>query len=196
MLKRSLLILISIFFVVACTPTETDTPAQSSDDTDVTVTEEASSDDTTENTDDTSTDDTADNTPTGISVTITGDAELSFDGGVALSNTQSDTAMQFSFIQDFQSTGTNITLTGVPYVDSMPTTLELGSENRAGETLTASFVDSRDDNFVAYSENVSGTLTIDTLDTTMTGVLSFTAEDTEGNSVTVEVTFDSISVPE
>lgn len=195
MLKHGLLLLISAFIISACAPTDTDTPAQSSDDTDIAVTEDTASDETT---DDTNTDDAevTDSEPTGINVTITGDSEMSFDDGVALSNVQSDTAMQFSFIQDFQSTGTNVTLTGVPYVDSMPATLELGSENRAGEILTASFVDSRDEEFIAYAENVSGTLTIDTLDTTMTGVLSFTAEDGEGNTVSVEVTFDSVSVPE
>lgn len=192
MQRYPLILTLFMCLISACTPTTSPTVVVTNDD--VMLEAQATQTAASVATPDTTTDaaDTA-NDSNGISVTVTGATNLNFTQGTFLTSEQND-AIVLTLFADFQSTNTNVTINDLPYIDETPLTLSLANDDDPA-TPSAAFIDGRDE-FVSYSDNLSGTLTIDSFSETMSGSLTFTAEDAEGNSVTVDATFSGVTIPE
>lgn len=131
----------------------------------------------------------------GINVTVTGDVEVNIEDGTWISS-QDDGAIVMVFMQSMASMTTNASIYDVPYPDSVPVTYDLTSASIETEGVEAWFEFEN----TRYEDNVSGSITINTFDETMSGTYNFTAERTddagETVSVTVEGSFSDVPVPE
>ena len=152
--------------------------------------------------DDTSADNSSDTTTTtdgdsqataaeGINATVTGDVEVTIEDGTHIV-AQDDGIILLVFMQSMATMTTGVTIDNLPYPESVPVTYDLVTE----DGVTGEFEFEND----PYTENISGSITIDTFDETMSGTYSFTAEytpaDGETRSVSVEGSFSDVNVPE
>lgn len=131
----------------------------------------------------------------GINATITGDTAFNIEDGTWLSSPD-DGVIVLVFMQSMASMTTNVSIYNVPYPDSVPVTYDITSDSVEAEGITAWFEFEN----TRYGDNVSGTLTINSFDDTMSGTYSFTAErsDDAGEtvSVSVEGSFSDVGVPD